>query len=58
MDRGEFEEYRRQQLKLTKKGMLPPKMAAVDVTDEAGDEQHATKPKPKAKIEIVRNSAA
>ena len=56
--KGEFAEYRRQQLKLTKHGMLPPKMpAAVDVTD-AQEEGAAAKaaPKPKAKIEIVRNS--
>ena len=52
-----------QQLKLTRKGLLPPKMrAAVDVTDDAEAEEEAAAkaaaaaPKPKAKIEIVRNS--
>ena len=61
--KGEFAEYRRQQLKLTRKGLLPPKMrAAVDVTDDAEAEEEAAAKaaaaaqKPKAKIEIVRNS--
>jgi hypothetical protein len=54
--REPFEEYRRRQLKLTKKGMLPPQMrpqAAKDVSDP--DAAAAAKPAPKKpmKIEIV-----
>ena len=58
-----FHEYRRQQLKLTKRGVLPPMRPlgkAVDVSDgaagDAADEAAAPaveKPKPKPKIEIL-----
>ena len=59
---GDFAEYRRQQLKLTKKGVLPPMrpLQAVDVSDMADDGAGAgassappPKAKPKTKIEII-----
>ena len=56
---GDFAEYRRQQLKLTKRGVLPPMRAlkALDVSDAADGEAAASDskapPKPKAKIEIL-----
>ena len=58
---SEFAEYRRQQLKLTKQGMQPPRMPAaapVDVADEdtATDAKPAAVTKSKTKIEFVRNS--
>lgn len=61
--KGEFAEYRRQQLKLTKKGVLPPMrplgvVAPVDISDAdradgAAQESSAAPAKPKAKIEIL-----
>ena len=64
--KGEFAEYRRQQLKLTKKGLLPPMRPGaarppVDVTDEAGDAAAASgtataTKQAKPKIEFVKNS--
>ena len=53
-----FEEYRRRQLKLTKRGVLPPMRPlskAVDVTDDVEEAASTSTPaaKPKAKIEIM-----
>ena len=57
-----FEEYRRRQLKLTKRGVLPPMRPlskAVDVTDDVEEAASASTStptpaaKPKAKIEIM-----
>ena len=57
-----FEEYRRRQLKLTKRGVLPPMRPlskAVDVSDDMAAEEAASAStatpaaKPKAKIEIL-----
>ena len=49
------EQYRKQQLALTSKGMLPPRMPAAlaDAVPGADSEHAAAAQKPKMKIEIV-----
>ena len=56
-----FQAYRTQQLKLTKRGVLPPMRpgkAVVDVSEggaaaDPGGTASADKPKPKGKVEIM-----